>query len=59
MWKSAKISMLILPKEIEVTLQPVEAHANEARFWTRLRGMNDRGDGNRGRQSGNEAKAIF
>lgn len=32
MWKSAEISMLILPKEIEVTLQPAEAHANEARF---------------------------
>lgn len=32
MRKSAEISVPILPKEIEVTLQPVEAHANEARL---------------------------
>lgn len=32
MRKSAEISMPLLPKEIEVTLQPVEAHANEARL---------------------------
>ncbi|KAL6264013.1 hypothetical protein P5V15_004094 [Pogonomyrmex californicus] len=30
--KTTKISMPVLSKEIEVTLQPIEAHANEARF---------------------------
>jgi len=32
MWKSAEISMPILSKKIEVTLQPFEAYANEARL---------------------------
>jgi len=30
--KVAEISVPILPKEIEITLQPAEAYANETRF---------------------------
>lgn len=37
MRKVAEISVPILPKEIEITLQPAEAYANEARLWAGLR----------------------
>ena len=63
MWKSAEISMPILSKKIEVTLQPFEAYANEARLWAGLRvpEMDGRSDGDdvvRGQQNG-ETKVKF